>query len=719
MKREKIFFIGLLGTLLLLQAQFAKSILTFPSKISKTSQGINKPSNTHVSLTPKDVNWPERLIMEITRHKTVAKATDTLFIEFKPGTYTLKQQIVLNLKKENAAPVLITGSGKVIISGGNTLKNVFFGKISDPKVKARIISQEARGRVLEYDLKKDGNTDLGEIKSIGFGRPDETPPTQLFYNGLRMTLARYPNAGNPYLLKKRTTVIPIHKIIDPGLAKVELPVEAVQSSQKAYSGSFEYNDPRVEKWLGAKDIWLDGIFARDWAWSLNKLNKIDTVNKTISLLYKEKYDLKADGAFFFACNLLEEIDVPGEYYIDRTTGKLYFYPPLDFNPKKSILQLTDLPDDMIQFKGVSHITFKHIAFKLGRGRAVNIEECNDIAFLSCEFSNQGMGALAVKGNNVVIDHCQIYGIGSTAISLDGGDTETLTKSNNVVQYCQIHDWAYYNRVYTPAIALAGVGNSVIKNKLFDAPHGAITISGNDHLIEGNEIHDILYEFKDFGAIYGFLGANQLMRGQVIRGNYFHDIGLLDKHVHGVYADEGTAGWLVDHNLFYKIGNPGNQVIAVFTNTGSQIVVQNNIFLDCSETFEMSFHFTTWGKKRYADYFAKQWKEKYSKEGSIPSVYLAHYPELANFMKEERIYVNTNSFIGNTVGNFTIPLQHKNYFRTVSDLPNADSLVTARDNHFTTDSSLPTFLNEWNKSKNREKLKKSMPKKLQDILNNLQ
>ena len=89
------------------------------------------------------------------------------------------------------------------------------------------------------------------------------------------------------------------------------------------------------------------------------------------------------------------------------------------------------------------------------------------------------------------------------------------------------------------------------------------------------------------------------------------------------------------------------------------------------------------------------------------------------MKEERIYVNTNSFIGNTVGNFTNPLGHKNYFRTVSDLPNADYLVTARDNNFTTDTSLPTFLDEWNKSKDREMLKKSTPKILQDILNNLQ
>ena len=716
---NKKYITSLLAVLLISQAQFAKSILTSSSKSSNPAQGVIKPTNTHIRLSPKDVKWPDRLIKEITRHKTSAGTTDTLFVDFKPGTYTLTQPIILNLKKENAAPVLISGLGKVIISAGKIVKNNSFREISDSQIKARIISLEGRNRVLEYDLKKNGVLDLGEIKSIGFGRPDETPPAQLFYNGSRMTLARYPNAGNPYLLKKRTTVIPINKVVDPGLEKVELPVEGVQASQKAYTGSFEYTEPRVEKWLNAKDVWLDGIFARDWAWSLNKVNKIDTVNKTISLLYKEKYDLQADGSFFFACNLLEEIDVPGEYYIDRATGKLYFYPPLDFNPKKSIIQLTDLPGDMIQLNGVSHVTFKQIAFQLGRGRAVNLEQCSDIAFFNCEFTNLGKGALAVKGNNLVIDHCEIHGIGGTAISLNGGDPETLTKSNNVVQHCQIYDWAYYNRVYTPAIALAGVGNRVIKNNLFDAPHGAITISGNDHLIVGNEIHDILYEFKDFGAIYGFLGANQLMRGQVIRGNYFHDIGLLDKHVHAVYADEGTAGWLVDHNLFYKIGNPGSQVIAVFGNTSSYMIVQNNIFLDCSETLEISFHFTTWGKKRYSDYFTKQWKEKYSKEGSISSVYLAHYPELGDFMKEERIYVNTNSFIGNTVGNFTNPLGHKNYFRTVSDLPNADYLVTARDNNFTTDTSLPAFLDEWNKSKDREVLKKSTPKILQDILNNLQ
>src|SRR6478752_1813299 len=116
----------LLAVLLISQTQFAKSILSSPSKNNKIEQRLIKSTNTHLSLTPKDVNWPEKLIKEITRHKTVAGATDTIFIDFKPGTYTLTKPIILNLKNENTASVLISGLGKVIISGGKTLKSNFF-----------------------------------------------------------------------------------------------------------------------------------------------------------------------------------------------------------------------------------------------------------------------------------------------------------------------------------------------------------------------------------------------------------------------------------------------------------------------------------------------------------------------------------------------------------------------------------------------------------------
>ncbi len=675
-------------------------------------------NNKLITFSADNVAWNQLFMKEVNQHLQSGSLSDTLIVEFKEGVYSLQNTLKFTGKYPSKmnAPIIVKGTGTVLFSGGKTLNAKLFKPLSDPKIKSRIISKEAREKVLELDLKKAGITDLGEIKCIGFGRSAGIAPPQLFYNGNRMTLARYPNGGDPQLLKNRTTVIPIKKITNPGFKKVELPIDESKKTVSAgQGGSFQYSDKRVEKWLEAKDLWVDGIFSRDWSWSLNKVNAIDTVSKTISLTYDEKYDMTSVHSFFFATNLLEEIDVPGEYFIDRQSGKLYFYPPADYNPKTANIALTYTSQELLNLESISNFKVENICFELGRLKAVSLHNCNEVSFKNCEFRNFGISALIIDGQNNSVENCLIHTIGSSAIVLEGGNYETLEKGNNSVVGCEIYDWAFYDRVYSPAIKLSGVGNNVIGNKIHDAPHGAITISGNDQLIEKNEISNVLLEFKDFGAIYGFLGKNQLMRGQIIRGNYFHDIGLIGESVYAIYADEASAGWRIEDNLFYKIGNKGARVAAVLGNTCSYVNVKNNLFLDCSETFELSFHFSTWGKKRYTDFFAKVWKEQYGNEGSIPALYISHYPELKNFMKEERIYVNSNSFTDNTIGNFSIPLKHENYFRTQSSIQNADSLISSKNNIFTEDKSLAVFLENWNKPVDRKKLALTIPEKLINYL----
>lgn len=667
-----------------------------------------------IIFSSKDTTWLANFNQVVMQHLNSKDLTDTLYITFKEGNYTLNSS--LKFKQKNVlktAPIVIKGNKNVTFSGGITLNNLQFKPISDQILKDRIIDKGAANKILVYDLTQGGIKDFGKLNCIGFGRLVGLAPTQLFFNGQRMTLARYPNDTDRSLLKQRTSVIPINKIINTGLQAVDLPLEESEKKGQDQKGEFEYKDTHVAKWLNAKDIWVDGIFSRDWAWSLNKVYKIDTVKHSISLTFNEKYDLTSKNAFFFASNLLEEIDTPGEYYIDRENGKLYFYPPVDYNNKTSNVQLSQNTKDLVEIDGCSNIKFQNINFQLGRYRAVNVIRSNNITFESCSFKNFGIAAIAVKGKNNTISNCNINAIGGTAISLDGGNIDSLTSANNQVINCKIYDWAYYNRVYTPAIALAGVGNKVLNSELYDAPHGAITISGNNHLIKNNEIHDVLQEFIDFGAIYAFLGKNQLMRGHVISGNYFHDLGQISEKVHAIYADEGTAGWSIEDNVFYKIGNTGSRVAAVLGNTSSYLSVKNNLFLDCSETLELSFHFSTWGKKRYQDYFMKNWKIQYANEGSISSIYLKKYPELKTFMTEERIYVNTNSFTDNTIGNFSIPLGHKNYFRTQSDLEDveAERLVNSKNNQITKDVALPNFLDQWKKEVGKNSSKNVIPKLL--------
>jgi len=674
-------------------------------------------TNKRLSIPAGTSDWVQAFKQAVSNHLASVSLNDTLIIDFQEGVYPLNESIKITgktLSKPNA-PIFIKGNGNVVFSGGVHLENKLFKRISDKKNKAKIISKEAQKKVLELDLKKAGITDLGEIKCIGFGRNVGVAPPMLFYNGKRMTLARYPNEGDPNLLKERTTVIPIKKIVNKGLNKVEMPLdESVKSTSTGTGGSFLYNDMRIEKWANANDVWLDGIFSRDWSWSLNKVNSIDTKTKTITLEYDEKYDLTAEHSFFFACNLLEEIDVPGEYFIDRAKAKLYFYPPADFDVNASNIELSTNSTDFINIENVSNIRFENIAFESGRYRAATVVNAENIVFKSCEFRNYGVAGLSIKGTNNWIENCVFHSIGGTVITLDGGNFETLEKGNNTVKDCEMSDWAFYNRVYTPAIALSGVGNNVIGNKMYNAPHGAITISGNNHLIEKNDISNVLLEFADFGAIYAFLGKSQTMRGSIIRGNYFHNIGAIGDRIFAIYADEGTAGWTIDNNLFYKIGNKGSRIAAVYGNSCTYTHITNNLFLDCNETFDLSFHFSTWGKKRL-DYFKNEWVKQYGEDFIFPAVYLKHYPELKNFKNDERIFVNSNTFTGNTIGNFAIPLSHKNFFTTRNGNADSDKYVISSENKYTVDNSLTLFLDKWNSATDKNSIQSTMPSDLFNYL----
>jgi hypothetical protein len=674
-------------------------------------------ANRYVEFSPDNKNWISIFKNEVSNHLRHKVSGDTLFLHFKNGVYPIYESLsfIQGSSDKMNAPIVIRGEDKSVFSGGIILDNKEFKTISDNSIRNRILCVESRDKILEYDLFKSGIDNLGEINCIGFSRPREAAPIQLYFNGERMILARYPNADDPFLLKTRSTVIPIKKITNPGRKRVELPGDAHSENFTVVGGEFVYSDMQIEKWLNAPDLWVDGIFCRDWAWSLNKVSKIDTVNKTISLQYEEKYDLTGNKSFFFATNLLEEIDVPGEYYIDRESGKLYFYPPLHYNMNTSVIQLSGNTQNLLEIKGITNLKIENICFELGRFNALHIDQTSEIDIVNCTFSNLGNSAIIANGENINIENCVIRSTGGTAIDLNGGDFTTLEESNNVVHNCDISDWGKYQRVYSYAIALGGVGNKFLGNKIYFSPHGAISISGNNHLIERNEISNVILEFEDFGAIYAFSGRDQLRRGHIIRQNYFHHIGQLGERVWAIYVDEATAGWAIENNLFYKLGNPGARVGAIMGNTCSSVSIKNNLFLDCSQTFELSFHFSTWGRVRYDEYFKKIWDKEYSNIENIPAVYLDNYPELKNFLTEERIYVNTNSFINNTIGNFSIPLNHENYYLTRSDLVNVDSLVISRNNHFTKDKSLLDFLDKWNSSANHLELKEAMPELLKNYL----
>jgi hypothetical protein len=174
-------------------------------------------------------------------------------------------------------------------------------------------------------------------------------------------------------------------------------------------------------------------------------------------------------------------------------------------------------------------------------------------------------------------------------------------------------------MYTPAIALHGVGNRVAHNLIHNAPHMAIMFGGNDHVIEFNEIHNVCLESNDAGAIYA--GRDWTMRGTVIRYNYLHNItGFKGRGCVGVYLDDMFCGTKIYGNVFYRVTR------AAFIGGGRDCLVENNIFVDCRPSLHIDARAMGWAgyhvnttmtqRLKAMPYMSELWRKRYPKLVSI-------------------------------------------------------------------------------------------------------
>jgi len=188
--------------------------------------------------------------------------------------------------------------------GGVPLRREWFTPVTDATVLERVISTDARGKLLQCDLKAYGITDYGELSRHGYCKAStlrKTPPVMLYVGGKRMTLARWPNPEQhfPDMLWRadnhRKGVVARSGIVEPGPGGND-PDFAERG------GTFSYAFDRPEVWTQADDIWLDGVFTWSWEWSYNKIATIDTEKKRITLRYGEVSHIedKYSGNFFFA-----------------------------------------------------------------------------------------------------------------------------------------------------------------------------------------------------------------------------------------------------------------------------------------------------------------------------------------------------------------------------------------------------------------------------------
>jgi hypothetical protein len=323
-----------------------------------------------------------------------------------------------------------------------------------------------------------------------------------------------------------------------------------------------------------------------WDESLVGVSAMDTKSHILTFANPSGHPPGAFGIKkYVVWNVREGMTEPGQWYLDRSAGKVMYWPlPGEQMSKARVFAPTI--ESIIQIKGTKNKPAKNITIRglvlsvtttplkaggFGAGRfdgAVSIVSGRNCGLLDLEIVNVGGQGIKVSGSNLRIENCHVHHTGACGIKFSGAGS--LITNNH------IHD---VGLTYPSAIGLQGGGkdNEVSHNEIHDTPYTAINWGGENNRIENNLIYRAMLELHDGGGIYCFAG-----KGLVLRGNFIRDIP--DTGGYGssaYYLDERSENCLVEGNLSLRVARPTHNHMAK-NNT-----IRNNVFI-CDEDARFTF-----------------------------------------------------------------------------------------------------------------------------------
>ncbi|HEY1790174.1 MAG TPA: right-handed parallel beta-helix repeat-containing protein [Verrucomicrobiae bacterium] len=546
---------------------------------------------------------------------------DSLVVVLRAGIYRQEKSLEFDASDSGTAshPVVWRSSpGETArIVGGIVVPAASVERVEDAAILNRIISPETRNGLLQIDLAALVVTNSGRIGPRGFGRPNIPAPLELIVGGRVMPIACWP--------KPNDLPSPIGQVLDKG----SIP----RLGEKPDRGAkFVVQTDRPLHWQYAGDVWITGLFANGYADATLQIASITRNGKNIvfTTVQPHIYGFQSGKAWnnWRALNVLEEISRPGEWAIDHEASKLYFLPPPDYVAGQTEVMLSTLDSPVLALTNASYVHFENLRIESSRGDGVSVRGGNAVVFSGCKFRNLGMAAVTFDstGRNHDLENCVISDTGAGGVVLDGGNRKTLTLGNNTVTNCEIHRFNRWSRTYCPAVSLAGVGNRVTHCLIYDAPGCAILLHGNNHIIEYNDIHDVMEEGDDMGALY--MGRNPTEFGNIIRDNFFHNIGFgQTDRTFGIYLDDCSCGTEIYGNLLVRAGRRA----AFLIGGGKYHKIHDNIIMDSMLAFQIDNRGQTWAKTTawFPKSFHADWDEM--KAGQPP--FSTTYPELAKYWQD--------------------------------------------------------------------------------------
>lgn len=417
---------------------------------------------------------------------------------------------------------------------------------------------------------------------------------QLWVNGQRRVRARHPNTG----------LLRIARLLDV----------ASDTTHMQGQNRFEFTSGDIRAWANLEDV--EVVMLHMWAAERLPIAGVDEQGRVVTFDRKTQLRMTESSfdlvpAQYYVEHALELLDVPGEWYLSRRTGTVY-YLPMPGESVQSAEIVAPALMQLVQLQGVPTRTDRFVEHLIFRGLTL---VHNDWQLLPRENQFQtaiwqlpgvifGEGIRGVAFEGLTIAHvgtyainlrraiattkivgCELFDLGAGGIVLGPTfyDTAGQPSQMNEITDCHIHDGGIVFHHGIPLWMSQNQRSRVAHNHVHDFGFG-ISLTGTfqygpslarQNVAEFNNVHHIGIRangdppvLSDTGGIYT-VGESP---GTVIRFNLVHDVATVRYGAEGIYFDEGTSGVLAESNIVYNIGTSG-----FYQHYGKENVVRNNIF----------------------------------------------------------------------------------------------------------------------------------------------
>ena len=556
-------FHALLATLALVPATlFAATEI----RVATSGNDANPGTVAQPVATPQGAQIRVRALIQ-------ASLSNAVDVVFAAGTYNMTAPLELRPEDSGTAAFPITwkaaSNGTVVLSGGK-----------------RITGTWTNGG---------GGIWFTDLTGVGLGT-NQWNFRQLFVNGQRAVRARYPNVtqANPFLYATGGSTN--YVIINSNLVK--------------------------SSWGTASDAQINIVpqsrFFNQW----NTVTGVNTNTGRIDIADSERHRLMDSGSWFWIEGVQAELDEPNEWFLNPTTGRLYYMPTNGVDPNSLEIiapwlnRIVNVKGDVnvgthVQYVNFDGLGLRYTDFTIGQiearvatDTAIMLENTSNSSVRNCRFENIGGYALwlHLDSQRNVFDRNTVTYSGAGGVLLTGArfaymdDSKLYTPGDaaakvapilnditrNTVEHCG--KIRYYgggvhldSRPFSMTMA---PGNYIAHNHFNDLSRNGVFAFRNQggNVVEYNHIHNCMQTTIDGAAIH-FATMNTLNARNFLLNNWLYDIwgwsqkpdGIPTRSLgNGVFLDWDTSNTTVKDNWIYN--SVGGAVKVIFA--GNQNVVQS-------------------------------------------------------------------------------------------------------------------------------------------------